>query len=291
VTTRSASVAQTHRAVARRVVSVLCALALTGAAALAGPNHTGALPPPPTSTGSVLFSDDFAGPPGSPPNPAHWGYDVGRWGASAGELQYYTDRTDNARLDGNGVLEIIAKPEEYSGAEYTSARLQTREKESFRPPVRIESRIQMPAGTGLLPAFWTLGTDLFTRGWPECGEIDIVEVKGDTPSVARFHTHSAFLSGADFSVGDSWLAPTSLADGFHTYTIDWYDTRIEFYVDGALRVTVARADMPSDTWAFSKPHYLTLNTAVGNEWTGPPEATTPWPAVMRVDWVKAWALG
>jgi hypothetical protein len=126
------------------------------------------------AAGSVLFSDDFDGPPGSPPNPAHWGYDVGRWGASAGELQYYTDRTDNARLDGNGMLEIIAKPEEYSGAKYTSARLQTREKHSFRPPVRIESRIQMPAGTGLLSAFWTLGTDLFTRGWPGAG-LEVVE--------------------------------------------------------------------------------------------------------------------
>jgi beta-glucanase (GH16 family) len=291
MTTRSASVPQTHRAVARRVASVLCALALTGAAALADPNHTGALPPPPISTGSVLFSDDFDGPPGSPPNPAHWGYDVGRWGAGAGELQYYTDRTANARLDGNGTLEIIARPEEYSGAKYTSARLQTREKEAFRPPVRIESRIQVPAGIGLLPAFWTLGTDLFARGWPQCGEIDILELKGDTPSVARFATHSALPSGADFSVGGSWIAPTSLADGFHTYRIDWYDTRIDFFLDDARRFTVARVEMPSETWAFNKPHYLTLNTAVGNEWTGPPDGTTPWPAVMRVDWVKAWALG
>jgi beta-glucanase (GH16 family) len=286
MTTAPVKVARSHRAVTRRVASVLLAVVLAGAVALATPNRAGPHPAPPP----LIFSDDFDGPAGSPPNPALWGYDVGRAGQTAGELQYYTDRTDNARLDGNGNLEIIARPEEYSGAQYTSARLQTREKASFHPPIRIEARIQMPAGTGLLPAFWTLGTDYFTRGWPECGEIDIVEVKGDTPSAARFHTHSALLSGAVFSVGGSWIAPTSLADGFHDYRIDWYQTKIEFYVDDILRFTVARADMPAETWAFSKPHYLTMNTAVGNEWTGPPDASTPWPAVMRVDWVKAWTL-
>jgi|tagenome__1003787_1003787.scaffolds.fasta_scaffold20959585_3 beta-glucanase (GH16 family) len=275
---------------ARPVAGVTCALALTSATALAGRAHANADPSPPMSVESPLFADEFDGVAGSPPNPAYWGYDVGRWGESAGELQYYTDRTDNARLDGNGNLELIAKPEKYSGASYTSARLQTRDKESFEPPVRIESRIQMPAGVGLLTAFWTLGTDLFTNGWPKCGEIDIVEVKGDTPHVAHFHTHSAASSGLDYSVGDEWTAPTSLADGFHDYRIDWYHTRIEFYLDDVLRLTVARADMPSETWAFSKAHYLTLNTAVGNLWTGPPDRTTPWPAVMRIDWVKAWRL-
>jgi beta-glucanase (GH16 family) len=287
MTISPAIIARPPRAMARRVAAVLFVLALAGTTALASSDDTDAGPSVPMSAGSLPFFDDFDGPAGSPPNSAHWGYDVGRWGEHAGELQYYTDRTDNARLDGTGNLEIIARPEEYSGAKYSSARLQTREKESFQPPVRIESRIQMPAGIGLLPAFWTLGTDLFTRGWPQCGEIDIMELKGDMPSVARFHIHSAWLSGADHSVGGQWTAPMSLADGFHTYRIDWYDTKIEFYVDDALRYTVARADMPSETWAFSKPHYLTLNTAVGNDWTGPPDSTTPWPAVMRVDWVKA----
>ncbi|HMJ37326.1 MAG TPA: glycoside hydrolase family 16 protein [Baekduia sp.] len=257
-------------------VAALCALAL------------GSSPPSPPPL--VVFSDNFDGAAGSPPNRALWGYDVGRWGESAGELQYYTDRADNARLDGNGNLEIVARREQYSGAGYTSARLQTRGKESFEPPVRIASRIQVPAGTGLLAVFWTLGTDLFTKGWPQSGEIDIAEVKGDTPSAAHFHTHSALRSGRDHGVGDVWTAPASLADGFHTYRIDWYEAGIAFYLDGVRRFTVARADMPSAAWAFSKPHYLTLNTAVGNEWTGPPDGTTPWPAVMRVDWVKAWAL-
>jgi beta-glucanase (GH16 family) len=275
----------------RRIVGVLCVLAVAAATALASRAHADDLPWPVMPAPTLLFFDDFDGLAGSPPSRARWGYDTGRWGERSGELQYYTDRTDNARLDGDGNLEIIARPERYSGASFTSARLQTRNKATFRPPVRIEARIQMPTGVGLLSAFWTLGTDLFTRGWPECGEIDIVEVKGDTPSVARFHTHSALLSGLDYSVGNAWTAPSSLADGFHTYRIDWYDTQIEFFLDNVLRLTIARADMPSGTWAFSAPHYLTLNTAVGNEWTGPPDRTTPWPAVMRVDWVRAWALG
>jgi beta-glucanase (GH16 family) len=258
------------------VAGVMCALALGCPTALAS------VP--------LLFSDDFYGSAGTPPNPAHWGYDVGRWTAG-GELQHYTDRPDNARLDGNGNLEIIARPEAYSGASYTSARLQTLGKASFQPPVRIEARIQVPAGVGLLTSFWTLGSDILTSGWPKCGEIDIVEVIGDAPHAAQFHTHSAGSSGGDHSVGDAWTAPVSLADGFHAYRIDWYDTEIEFYVDGALRFTVVRANMPPETWAFSAPHYLTLNTAVGNRWTGPPDGTTPWPAVMRVDWVRAWALG
>jgi beta-glucanase (GH16 family) len=290
MTVSPTTVARPRRTMALRVAGLLLAAALGVAAGLSTPDDVRAVAVPDTSPPALLFSDDFDGAAGSAPNSAYWGYDIGRWGASAGELQYYTDRAENARLDGNGNLEIIAKPEDYVGARYTSARLQTRDKESFSPPVRIEARIQMPAGIGLLPAFWTLGTDLFTHGWPECGEIDIVEVKGDTPNLARFHIHSAWLSGEDYSVGQVWSTPTSLADGFHTYRIDWYATKIEFYVDDAPRFTVARADMPAETWAFSKPHYLTLNTAVGNDWTGPPDSTTPWPAVMRVDWVKAWAL-
>ena len=276
---------------ARAGAGVLCALAIVTAAALASRGQTDPPPPGPMSPGSLLFADDFDGPAGSRPNPAYWGHDVGRWGATAGELQYYTDRTRNARLNGAGALKIIARRERYADAMYTSARLQTREKVSFQPPVRIDARIRVPAGAGLLTGFWTLGTDLFTSGWPECGEIDIVEVKGDSPDVARFHTHSALLSGEDFSLGTEWTAPASLAEGFHTYRIDWFDTRIDFYVDDVLRFTVARADMPVESWAFSAPHYLTLNTAVGNEWTGPPDTTTRWPAVMRVDWVRAWALG
>jgi beta-glucanase (GH16 family) len=289
VNASSASVTRERRAFARAAAAI-CILAFAGPFALSHTEDAGSRSPSPMSRARLVFIDDFDGPAGRAPDPAHWGYDIGRWGETAGELQYYTDRADNARLDGNGNLEIIAKPEQYSGASYTSARVQTRDKESFRPPVRIASRIQVPAGVGLLPAFWTLGTHLFTRGWPQCGEIDIVEVKGDMPSVAHFHTHSAWLSGADYGVGARSMAPTSLADGFHTYRIDWYTTKIRFYVDDVLRFTLTRADMPSETWAFDKPHYLTLNTAVGNEWTGPPDGTTQWPAVMRVDWVKAWAL-
>jgi beta-glucanase (GH16 family) len=273
------------------VASVLSALvALVSATALAGQAHADALPSPPVSTASLLFSDDFDGPRGSAPNPAYWDYDVGRWGESAGELQYYTDRTDNVRLDGNGSLEIVARAEAYAGASYTSARLQTRDKESFEPPVRIEARIQVPAGAGLLSGFWTLGTDLFERGWPGCGEIDVVEVKGDTPQDAHFHTHSASPSGGDYSVGDLWTSPVSLAAGFHDFRIDWYDTRIEFHVDDVVRSTVMRAEVPPEAWAFSSPHYLTFNVTVGSPWTGPPDSSTPWPAAMRVDWVRAWRL-
>jgi beta-glucanase (GH16 family) len=270
---------------------MLCALALASATALATQAHADTVPSAPVPVASPIFSDDFEGSRGNPPNPAYWDYDIGRWGEGAGELQYYTDRTDNARLDGNGILEIIARPEAYAGARYTSARLQTRGKASFSPPIRIEARIQIPAGTGLIAQFWTLGTDLFTRGWPQCGEIDIVEVKGDSPRDAHFHTHSASSAGGDYSVGEMWTSPVNLAEGFHDYRIDWYDAAIEFYVDGALRFTVDRTNMPSETWAFGTSHYLTLNTAVGNRWIGLPDSSTPWPAVMRVDWVRAWRLG
>jgi beta-glucanase (GH16 family) len=276
---------------AQRVAGVLCAVALAGATALASQARAAAVPSSPVSAATLVFSDDFEGSAGSPPNPAYWDYDTGRWGAGVGEQQYYTNRTDNARLDGNGILDIVARPETYAGAGYTSARLQTRGKASFQPPIRIAARMQIPAGTGLIAQFWTLGTDLFTRGWPQCGEIDIVEVKGDSPHDAQFHTHSASLTGSDYSVGDTWTSPASLAEGFHDYRVDWYDTTIEFYVDGALRFTVHRANLPSVAWSFSTPHYLTLNTAVGNRWIGYPDSTTPWPAVLRVDWVKAWRLG
>lgn len=242
----------------------------------------------------LIWADEFNGAAGAKPDPAKWNFDVGGDGWGNNELQYYTSRPSNAELDGNGNLVITARREAYEGADgisrrYTSARLQTLGKFEFTYGL-FEARIQVPAGRGLAPAFWTLGNEAYTGdyGWPGCGEIDAMEVLGSEPNVLDGTLHGPWPAAPE-GIGGEDESASPLSAGFHTYGVEWEPGRINFLLDGTVYYGLSRAELPSSyPWPFDHPNFLLLNLAVGGNWPGNPDATTQFPARMRVDWVRVW---
>ena len=237
----------------------------------------------------------------------YWGLQTGRWGGSAGENQYYTDG-DNVYIDADGNLVIEARretPPDGLGApyNYTSARVVTYGKQSFGVGNRVVARIQMPVDQGTLPAFWSVGLEPGHEfDWPRQGEIDIVEVPGfGTPESATTWTGNIHGPAATNKYVDVKLHDVDadigvdLSQDFHEYGIDWYPDRIVWHVDGVEvgQVTKARYQAFGGDWKpFSGAwdHYLILNVAVGNPWTGDPDSRAPYEAQMKVDWVKVYEL-
>jgi beta-glucanase (GH16 family) len=243
----------------------------------------------------LVWADEFNGPAGSAPDPAKWNFDVGGNGWGNEELQYYTARASNASLDGEGDLAITARAEAYRGADgvkrnYTSARLQTLEKMEFTYG-QLEARISVPPGKGLAPAFWTLGNEAYegeNGKWPECGEIDAMEILGSEPNVLNGTLHGPWPS-APHGIGSELVHATPLTSGFHTYGVNWEPERISFLLDGSPYAAISRQDLPAgDPWPFQHPNFVLLNLAVGGEWPGSPDAATQFPARMLVDWVRVY---
>ena len=239
-------------------------------------------------TWNLVWADDFNGTNGSAADPAKWVADTGgKWGNGT-ELQYYTNRTANAQKQ-NGNLAIIAKKENYSGNAYTSARLKTQGKFS-KTYGRFEARIKVPYGQGIWPAFWLLGDDIYTNGWPNCGEIDIMEhVNKDTSVVSTIHMPG---TTSDAKVGTAYTLPgnVSFANDYHVYAVEWEATQVRFYVDNTLFKTIDKTAMPAgSTWVFDKPFHIILNIAVGGSWPGSPNATTTFPQTMLVDYVRVYS--
>lgn len=244
-------------------------LAPNGAAVPVG-NLSDCTPRPP-------LRDDFNGPAGAPPNPQLWKYLLGA-GGDNGELEAYTDSPRNASLDGNGNLAVTARREPYSypgfpEMPYTSAWLETHGRLDFCYGT-ISARIKLPAGKGLRPAFWMLGSDFGTVGWPQCGEIDIIELPyGATSIHNREYVSSQFLP---FDVGTEW----------HEYALDLRPNRITSLVDGkAVAGWTPNLLPPEESWMFNgHPMYVILNMSVSGPWEQP-DASTPAEATMLVDWV------
>jgi beta-glucanase (GH16 family) len=250
-------------------------------------------PAPTPSTWSLIWSDEFEGPAGSAPNPGHWSDHIGNretngWGNR--EWQYYTAAPKNAALDGQGRLVIRADKSTDAGlcwngqaCPYTSARLHSQGKVSFTYG-KLEARIQVPAGQGLWPAFWTLGEG--TQAWPHAGEIDVMEYVGKTPNMVYGTVHGPAYSGAN-GVGKSHPSATPYANDFHVYTVIKRPNEISWQVDGVEFFRITPANLPSGaSWVFERPFYLLLNLAVGGDWPGSPDASTVFPARMTVDWVR-----
>jgi len=193
---------------------------------------------------SLAWSEEFEGDAGSPPDPRVWRLETGAGGWGNEELQYYTDTGDNAYLDGDSHLAIVVrKPEpglrddRYGGCSYTSARLSTKDRVSLRYGL-VQARIQVPDGRGVWPAFWMLGQDIDEAGWPQCGEIDIMEILGHDPAVLHATVHGPGYSGAG-GIHASHHARASLADGFHVYSVIWEPGRIRWYLDDHLYAEAA----------------------------------------------------
>ncbi len=206
------------------------------------------------------WADEFDGEAGSAPDPSSWTPDVGGDGWGNEQLEYNSDSTDNAFIDGDGHLVIRALRQSTQGMDYSSARLTTRG--AVEPgPGRVEARIRVPEGQGIWPAFWLLGTDFDTAGWPACGEIDILEVRGEDPGEVLTTVHGPGYSGAA-SVGQTTQLPfdNSAADDFHTYAVDIDPELITWWIDGERVHTVAIGDLPAGSpWAFDGSFFIILN--------------------------------
>jgi beta-glucanase (GH16 family) len=248
---------------------------------------------PSTGAWVLSWSDEFNGADGSAPDPAKWAFDLGGGGWGNGELETYTSRPQNAVVQG-GNLVITAAKETYTGTDgisrdYTSARLKTQGLFS-QSSGRFEARIKIPSGQGIWPAFWLLGNDFATNGWPTCGEIDIMENVGSQPATVYGTIHGPGYSGSTAISASNTLATGKYADDFHVYAVEWESTQIRFYVDGFLYATRTPADLPSNgsVWVFDHPFFLLLNVAVGGNWPGAPDSTTVFPQQMLVDYVRVY---
>jgi beta-glucanase (GH16 family) len=238
----------------------------------------------------LVWSDEFEGPTGSAVDATKWTFDLGNnngWGNN--ELEDYTSRTDNAALDGTGNLVVTARKESLGGQSYTSARLLTQGKASWTHG-RFEARIKIPFGQGLWPAFWMLGDNIGTAGWPACGEVDIMENIGREPAIVHGTMHGPGYSGANGIGGPLALTGAGrYADVFHVFAVEWEPNAIRWYVDQTLYFSTKPASIPAGTiWAYDHPFFLILNVAVGGGWPGSPDGTTVFPQTMTVDYVRVY---
>ena len=221
----------------------------------------------------LVWSDEFnyTGLPDS----QKWSYDVGAGGWGNNELQYYTEnRAENAYVE-YGQLCITARHETYSGSDYTSARLVTTNKGDWLYG-KIEVRAKLPSGTGTWPAIWMLPTDWEYGGWPNSGEIDIMEHVGYEPSKIYGTIHTADYNHTLGTQQGSNLTVNDCETEYHVYSIQWTPNKIEFYVD--------------DTkWPFDKRFHLLLNIAIGGDWGGAQGVDDMiFPAKMYIDYVRVY---
>ena len=237
---------------------------------------------------TLLWSDEFDGPAGQAPDAAKWSIDVGGSGWGNQELEYSTGRPQNVALDGAGHLAITARAEAYMGKEYTSGRLNTLA-HFTRAYGRFEARMQLPAGQGIWPAFWLLGNNQPTVGWPQCGEIDIIENKGQEPNKVHGTVHGPGYSGGQGITADHIVSGAPLSAGFHVYAVEWFANLVVFSVDGISYFTVAPQQLPAGTqWVFDHPFGIILDLAVGGNYVGSPDSTTTFPQTLLVDYVRVY---
>ncbi len=233
----------------------------------------------------LVWSDDFNGPAGELPDATKWTFDIGTgqdgWGNQ--ELQSYTNNPANVSLDGEGNLVITAIQ---SGNSFTSARIKTQGLFSQQYG-RFEARLKTPYGPGLWPAFWMLGDNIETVGWPQCGEIDIMELRGQQPHIVHGSVHGPGYSGGS-PVSKSYALNNARFDTeYHVFAIEWYEDKIDFFVDDYLYQRITPEDLPGD-WVFDQPFFILLNVAVGGDYVGFPLPQTPFPQKMIVDYVKVY---
>lgn len=227
----------------------------------------------------LVWSDEFNG---NSLDTNTWNYEIGTgsWGWGNNEQQYYTDR--NIKVS-NGTMKITAKREDYGGRKYTSSRITTKNKKNFKYG-KIEARIKMPKFKGVWPAFWMLGANQDSVGWPKCGEIDIVEAINDENLVYGtlhwFHDpgNNNADSGSSVAVADR--------TEYHVYGVEWTADKLRWYVDGKVYRTM---DVSNDSFSeVRKEYFVIFNMAIGGQWPGYDIDETAFPATMEVDWVRAY---
>lgn len=275
------------------LVALLVTLVLAGCGSTAGP--TGGSPG--GSSPRLVWSDEFSGPAGSAPSPGSWNQVAGGGGWGNQEMECYTTDRSNSALDGRGDLVISARraPRHRCGSttnDYTSARLTTQGLHAFTYGT-FSVRARMPTGAGIWPAFWALGANCDTVGWPSCGEIDMTEVIGSDGSVSHASVHGPGAGSAPYSFTGRYRATKDLSTGFHVYAVHWTPTALTFSVDSRSVYSVTKATVlrSGGGWVFDHPFFLLLNVAVGGTWPGPPSDRTAWPQQMVVDYVRVYQDG
>ncbi|MBV8630054.1 MAG: glycoside hydrolase family 16 protein [Silvibacterium sp.] len=274
---------------------ISCGIAACGAGSMqAGGNSTS------VTQETLIWSDEFTGTAESAPNPANWTYDTGAGGWGNNELETYcgygsnsrpcNPRNPNTYVGGDGYLHIVAR--QPSPGVYTSARLKSQGLQSFKYG-RIEASIRMPKGQGMWPAFWMLGDNIASVGWPSCGEMDIMESIGSKPSTNYGSIHGTGFTGTLLGAPDDLPNGTKFGDAFHSFGILWSPQLIKFYVDNPANVyaTYTPSSLPKDAvWPFDgQKFFFILNVAVGGSWPGSPDSTTVFPQEMLVDYVRVYA--
>ncbi len=238
----------------------------------------------PTRDWQLVWSDDFNGTAGELPDASKWGFDLGNnggWGNQ--ELENYTNDPENVSLDGKGNLVITAIK---NGNSYTSARVKSQNKFS-QAYGRFEARLKTPYGPGIWPAFWMLGANVGEVGWPQCGEIDIMELKGQQPNIIHGTIHGPGYSAGN-AISSSYALQNSRFDlDYHVFAVEWSEDRLDFYCDGYLYKRIEKSDVPGQ-WVYDHAFYMILNIAVGGNYVGFPTAQTPFPQKMTVDYVRVY---
>ncbi len=249
---------------------------------------------------NLVWSDEFNGPLGSAPNPANWTYDTGDGGWGNNELENYTTSTNNSRIvadpnatDGSAlaIIAIDTQPGSTNYGEvgrYTSARLLSSDLQSFQYGY-MEARIQMPYGDGIWPAYWMLGNNIGSVGWPACGEMDIMENIGNAADQLLNH---GSLHAPNWNPTGTYSLPGGALyhNAYHTFGLLWQQDQVQFYVDGVLfeTQTAAACSSAGGTYEFNSPFFFLLNMAVGGSWPGSPDASTSFPQTMLVDYVRVY---
>lgn len=236
----------------------------------------------------LVWNDEFNGTAGTSPDATKWVTDIGTgqlgWGNN--ELQYYTNNASNLQQDGNGNLLITAKQENFGGSSFTSARIKTQGKFAYGYG-RYEARIKTPTGPGIWPAFWMLGDNINTVSWPQCGEIDIMEQKGNQSHITYGTIHGPGYAGGN-SIGKMYGLQNGRFDAdFHIYAVEWGEDYIDFFVDDYLYQHVTPNDA-NGQWVFNQNFFLILNVAVGGSFAGFPTTGTPFPQNMMIDYVRVY---
>ena len=233
---------------------------------------------------NLVWQDEFNGDTLDSHN---WKFDLGANGWGNAEMEEYTNRTDNVRVE-KGNLIIEARQDANAKYGYSSARIKTQDLQAWQYG-RVEARMKLPQSQGLWPAFWMLGNDIGkTAVWPNSGEIDIMEMIGKQPNTIYNTAHGPGYSGAKGLGSHIDLPQGSLQNDFHVYAVEWEATEIRWYIDDAQVFKVASTDVAPNKWVFDHPFFIILNVAVGGGWPGFPDSTTIFPQQMLVAYIRVY---
>ena len=232
---------------------------------------------------TLVWGDEFDTP--GAPDPSKWTYDLGNgnWGWGNNELQNYTNSPENVKVQ-DGRCYIFAR----NDGGYTSARLKTQGIYDFQYG-RVDIRAILPIGQGIWPALWMLGSDIDQVGWPACGEIDIMELVGHQPRLVHGTVHwgpnneERQYNGV---IAPALEFPETFADEFHVFSLEWQEDEIKLFLDDQHYHTITPLNMNGYEYPFNDAFFFIMNVAIGGNWPGDPDDTTPFPGFMAVDYIR-----